>query len=158
MLRHIALSALALAATVGIAHADVYRWVDDKGEVHFSDTWVPGSTVIKSNKPRPPGAMEDNSASKSAEPNKVAASADRASQQLKDEANARAVKQDVAKTRDQQCKQAKERYEKSVQARRIYKSEKNGERDYMSDQEADTYRAQARKDVQDACGSVPPAQ
>ena len=34
--------------------ADVYRWVDDHGEAHYSDRWVPGSELIKSNKPHPP--------------------------------------------------------------------------------------------------------
>ena len=35
---------------------------------------------------------------------------------------AKAVKEDVAKVRDQQCKEAKDRYEKAIAARRIYKA------------------------------------
>jgi hypothetical protein len=42
-----------------------------------------------------------------------------------------------------------------VQSRRIYKTGADGSREYLPDADADAYRAQARKDVQDACGSVP---
>jgi hypothetical protein len=44
---------------------------------------------------------------------------------------------------------------KAVASRRVYKEGKDGERQYMSDTDADAYREQARKDVQQACGSVP---
>jgi gamma-glutamyl:cysteine ligase YbdK (ATP-grasp superfamily) len=157
MLRIIGIATLTLAAAIGVARADVYRWVDEHGEVHYSDVWVPGSQLIKTNKPRPVTTGTEG-AQKSSDTNKVAAAAKSASAQLKDESNARAVKQDVAKAREQQCKQAKERYEKAIQARRIYKTDKSGERDYMSDADAEAYRVQSRKDVQDACGSVPPSQ
>jgi hypothetical protein len=68
------------------------------------------------------------------------------------------VKQDVAKTRDAQCKQAKQRYQQAIEARRLYKTSKPGDTDrvYMSDAETDAYRAQARSEVIDACGSAPP--
>ena len=44
---------------------------------------------------------------------------------------------------------------KAIASRRVYKEGKDGERQYMTDAEADVYREQARKDVQQACGSVP---
>jgi len=53
MLRTVAISTFFLAGVVSVAQADVFRWVDDHGGVHYSDQWVPGSEVIKSNKPRP---------------------------------------------------------------------------------------------------------
>jgi hypothetical protein len=75
-----------------------------------------------------------------------------------DRANEEAVKQDVAKTRDAQCKQAKDRYQKAIDARRISKPSQPGDTDkvYMNDAETDAYRAQARSDVTLACGSAPP--
>ena len=65
------------------------------------------------------------------------------------------MQDDKARVRDAQCKFAKERYMRSIQSRRVYKEGKDGEREYMSDADADAYRAEARKDVQAACGSVP---
>jgi hypothetical protein len=75
-----------------------------------------------------------------------------------DRANEAAVKQDVAKVKDSQCKQAKERYQQAIDARRIYKPSQPGDTDrvFMSDAETDAYRAQARSDVTIACGSPPP--
>jgi Domain of unknown function (DUF4124) len=158
MLRPVALTTLIVAGLCGVAHADVYRWVDDKGEPHYSDRWVPGSELIKSNKPHP--VTPDSSAGGPQDQNKaVNNAAQSATDKIAQKANADAVKQDVAKTRDAQCKQAKQRYQQAIEARRLYKTSKPDDTDrvYMSDAETDAYRAQARAEVIDACGSPPPA-
>lgn len=146
MLRLVAITALVFAGLSPLARADVFRWVDKDGIVHYSDEWVAGSEVIHSvGKPRPEASAVAPSRSATAFNSPT----------TNDEDNARAVQQDVARARDAQCKYAKERYMKSIQSRRVYKQGKDGERDYMSDTEADAYREQARKDVQATCGSVP---
>ena len=152
MLRPVIFSALIAAGLSGVAHADVYRWVDEKGEAHYSDRWVPGSELIKSDKPHPQTPTPASSTPTSAAPqHPVTPSA-------ADRANEEAVKQDVAKVSASQCKQAKERYQQSIDARRIYKPTQPGDTDrvFMSDAETDAYRAQARSDVTTACGSPPP--
>jgi len=158
MLRPLAITTLLVAGICGVAHADVYRWVDDHGEPHYSDRWVPGSELIKSNKPHPQSADSgfDTGASNQGKPSNANQNA---SEQLAQQKNAAAVKQDVAKIRESQCKQAQERYQKAIEARRLYKAPKEGDTDrtYMSDEETDKYRAQARSDVIDACGSAPAA-
>ena len=153
MLRLVALTILIFAGAVSIARADVFRWVDEQGEVHYSDRWVPGSVLIKTNKPHP--TVEADAPQRGSEPSKVAAAGQRASGQLAQQATAQAVKQDVAKAREQQCKQAKERYEQAIQARHISKPTKDGEREYLSDAEANAYRVQAREAVKELCGSSP---
>lgn len=157
-LRLITISALLFAGAAGTASADVYRWVDEHGEAHYTDRWVPGSELIRSSKPHP-GAQgaEASHQSSSSEQKKVAAAGAQASAEAAQQAAARAMKQDVAKAREQQCKEAQERYTQAVQARRLYKSTKDGERDYMSDDEADAYRLKARNEVQEACGKPPAA-
>lgn len=152
MLRPVIVTALIAAGLSGVAHADVYRWVDEKGEPHYSDRWVPGSELIKSDKPHPQTPTPSSSTpTSSATQHPVAPSA-------ADRANAEAVKQDVAKVTASQCKQAKDRYQQAIDARRIYKPPQPGDTDrvYMSDAETDAYRAQARSDVTVACGSPPP--
>ncbi|MBV8803924.1 MAG: DUF4124 domain-containing protein, partial [Sinobacteraceae bacterium] len=41
MLRTWAISSLLFAGAVSVANADVFRWVDEHGGVHYSDQWVP---------------------------------------------------------------------------------------------------------------------
>jgi len=158
MLRNLAISTLLCAGVVSVAYADVFRWVDDHGGVHYSDQWVPGSEVIKSSsKSHPagsdsptPSAPKVSSAPSSATPDNAA----------------KAVKQDVAKVREQRCKDAKDRYDKAILARRIYKPGPDSDnskdpdhedRQYLSDADADAYRVKVRQDVQEFCGSPPAA-
>jgi hypothetical protein len=150
MLRPVIVTALIAAGISGVAHADVYRWVDDKGEAHYTDRWVPGSELIKSDKPRPQTPSSASTPTPAAQHPVAASTADRA--------NEAAVKQDVAKVKDSQCKQAKDRYQQAIDARRISKPAQPGDTDkvFMSDAETDAYRAQARSDVTVACGSPPP--
>jgi Domain of unknown function (DUF4124) len=148
------LTTLIFAGFCGVAHADVYRWVDDHGEPHYSDRWVPGSELIKSSKPRP--SVETPAAAQTQTRSPVP-SANQTEATKQEKANETAVKQDVAKTKEAQCKQAKDRYQKAIEARRIYKPGKDGEeRVYMSDEESDKYRLDARNDVTLTCGSPPP--
>jgi len=157
MLRSLTLTTLIVASLGSVAHADVYRWTDEKGEAHYSDRWVPGSELIKSSKPRP--TMDSPPPSAAAQSKAPVANANQAAADAKQQAAAAAaVKQDVAKTKEAQCKTAKERYQQAIDSRRIYKAPAKGDTDrvYMSDAETDAYRLQARNDVTLACGSPPP--
>jgi Domain of unknown function (DUF4124) len=151
MLRRVPFIALFLAGTCTLAQADVYRWVDEAGVPHYSDQWVPGSQVIKTAKLHP----RSESASRPSDQKSLTASNERVSAQLADQANARSVQQDVARTRDAQCKKAQQVYAAAITHRRVYKTDATGERNYLSDADIDAYRTQTRKEVQDACGSVP---
>jgi hypothetical protein len=151
-MRLLPLTALLLTGALGVARADVYRWIDELGVTHYSDQWVPGSVLIKTVKPHPAGA---DTASRSSEQKGLTAANNRISENLGDEANARATQQDMARIREVQCKAAKERYQKSLESRRLYRDDASGEREYLSDQAADAYREQARKAVLERCGSVP---
>ena len=152
MLRLLPITALVIAATLSVARADVYRWVDEKGEPHYSDQWVPGSTVIKTSKATRPGL---DSTARASDQKNLTALNNRAADQVADQANSKAVQQDVNQTRQAQCKAAQERYTKAIESRRVYKEGKDGTREYMSDADADAYREVARKDVLDRCGTVP---
>jgi hypothetical protein len=159
MLRTLAISSLLFAGGVSVANAaDVFRWVDDHGGVHYSDQWVPGSEVIKSSRPHSVSTSSD-----SPRPTPVAQKTanDHAASQSTQSAE-KAVKQDVAKIREQQCKDAKDRYDKAIVARRIYKpsegdkskdSDRPDDRQYLSDDDADAYRVKARQEMQDLCGN-----
>jgi hypothetical protein len=114
MSRLVPLAAIVLLGTLSVARADVYRWIDDKGVPHYSDQWVPGSTVIKTSKVRPDSDTLG-------QPRGPGNPADRANQVVADQSNAHAVQQDVAKSRDAQCKACSPRaarYPSSIRTRR----------------------------------------
>ncbi len=157
MLRNLAISTVLGVCAVSAAHADVYRWVDDHGGVHYSDQWVAGSEVIKATV-KPPSSSGNSSSSQTA----YSAPRSPAAPPSQDNAT-KAVKEDMAKVRDQQCKEAKDKYEKAIQARRIYKApapadkaakdtDRPDDRQYLSEEEADAYRVKARQEVSDFCG------
>ena len=146
MLRTLSMTLLMIAGGMATAEADVFRWVDDQGVPHYSDQWVPGSTIVKTDKAHPTVSSDQKS---------LTTTSNQISAQLNEQENARAMKDDMARVRDAQCKQAQDRYMKAIESRRVYKDSKSGEREYLSDAEADAYRETARKDVQLRCGSVP---
>jgi hypothetical protein len=150
LLRRLSVSALIIAGAFTLARADVYRWVDERGQSHYSDQWMPGSEVIKTSKP-----TRADSAARSADQRSLTASNNRIAAQLGDQDNSRAVQQDVASRHAALCKQSKESYQRAITSRRVYKEQADGERSYLSDADADAYREQLRKQVQDYCGSVP---
>src|SRR5215831_13531570 len=140
MLRRLSISALILTGAFTVAQADVYRWVDDKGQPHYSDQWMPGSEIIKTSKVHPPGS---DKAPRTADQKSLTASNTRISQQV------------VASRRAVLCKQSKDTYMRAITSRRVYKEGTEGERSYLSDADADAYRETLRKQVQEYCGSVP---
>jgi hypothetical protein len=144
--------ALVLTGAAAITHAaDVYRYVDAQGGVHYTDTWVPGSTLIKVD--HHVNNSASNAAAKSTAQNRTAIAGERASAEVARANDQRAVQADVAQAREQQCKQAQDNYDKAIHSRRIYKSSKDGEREYLNDTDADAYRLQLRTDMQAACGT-----
>lgn len=162
MLRIIFVGTVIMAAAATAAQADVFRWVDEHGSVHYSDQWVPGSQLIKTTHNRT--ASSSSSTSQRDAQQKLYIAGERASMQVAQDASERAVKQDVVKAREQQCKEAKDRYSKVIQARRIYKAQPAAdgqaakpaaepERQYLSDEEADNLRLQAHNEMVEACGS-----
>jgi len=152
MLRRLSITAMILAAALTLARADVYRWVDEHGQPHYSDQWMPGSEVIKTSKSHPPGA---ENAARATDQRTLSASNNRVATQLEERDNARAVQQDLASRRAVLCKQSKENYLRAISSRRVYHEGTGGERNYLSDTDADAYREQLRKQVQDQWGSVP---
>jgi hypothetical protein len=152
MLRRLSISALIITGAFTLARADVYRRVDDHGQPHYSDQWMPGSEIIKTSKAHPPGS---EAPSRAADQKNMTASNTKVSAQLSEQDNARAVQQDLASRHAVLCKQSKDSYTRAITSRRVYKEGTGGERTYLSDTDADAYREQLRKQVQDYCGSVP---
>lgn len=129
------------------ARADVYRWVDAGGEVHYSDRPREGAELVRMTSPRPPSPADEAPRRVASTPDATAAVDEQASREA-----ARAVAQDLAAKRAADCTDAKARYDKSLKARRIFRTLENGEREYLSDAEADQVRVANRAAMDAACG------
>jgi hypothetical protein len=143
------LLAASMAALLGAAHiarADViYQWTDAKGEVHYTDQWVPGAKVIRTESSR--GSATSASAMQGIHDESGAASG-----AIKGEQQAQAVQDDEAKARAARCTQDREEYQKLIESRRIFTTDKSGERHYLSDADADAARLKARQAMDADCG------
>jgi hypothetical protein len=158
-MRRAAAIALFTCLPLSAVMADVYRSVDAQGHVLYSDTPSPGAQLIKgvsSAQARSFTASASSSAHStpaSSDRKPVPRSDDQIKDQLAHEEAARAVANDVANSRADQCKKAQETYEKSIIARRIYNEDKNGERTYLSDADADQQRVNAKLAMDQVCKS-----
>ena len=94
MLRLVPITALILAGTFSVARADVFRWVDEKGVTALQRPVGPGLDGHQDQQQGAPtelGPIAPRSAAHSRERRDL--------RQLADQANARAVQQDVAKAK-----------------------------------------------------------
>ena len=142
MLRPVSISALILAGAFTLAQADVYRWVDEQGQPHYSDQWVPGSEVIKTVRTHPPGT---DASARTADRKSLTAANNQISAELQQQDNARATQQDLARSREARCRTVKDAYMRAIASRKVYKDEKDGTRTYLSDTDADAYRSVPRR-------------
>jgi opacity protein-like surface antigen len=150
MFRILSLALFLTGAALAAHAADVYRYVDAQGGVHYTDTWVPGSTVIHVNHVQKPA----EAASPTTHPpqNKTLSASDHAAAELTKQADEQTVHADVAKAQEDACKQAKDNYTKAIASRRIIKSGTGDQREYLSEADADAYRLQLHDNMLAACG------
>jgi hypothetical protein len=141
--------AILICLPLSAALADVFRSVDAQGHVQYSDTPTPGAELVRMTNGRVP--IRSAPVASTAKPNTVAQSGDQIHQQLEQEAAARAVQNDVAQTRADQCKKATDAYNASVQARRIYKTGADGQHEFLTDDEADKQRTTYKMQMDSAC-------
>jgi hypothetical protein len=137
---------LTLSAT---ASAEVYRWVDGQGRVHYSDRPAENSQLVSvRSRPSSPEAIAERTGQ---EAEQRAQSAARETEQRNEQATANAVQKDVNASREEQCKKAQEAYKTAVESQRLYREGKNGEREYLTDAEITEARVNGRKAVDQLC-------
>jgi hypothetical protein len=140
------------------ADADVYKWVDTQGHVHYSDLPPPGDAKLLSVESgagthrgeRPPAPAPTAAPPPAPVPIPLPPGTPKEMARLK-----QSVDTDVASTRAAQCKAAQERYQGYVNSRRIFREGANKERVYLSDAEADAERVNARREVEELCAHAP---
>lgn len=141
----LAASMATLMGAIGVARADtVYEWTDAKGQVHYTDQWVPGAKVVRTDTGHNPSAAGATPGTQS--------QSDAASQDIKQQQDEQAEQQDEAKVRATRCTADKTEYQRLLQSRRLYTTDKNGDKQYLSDADADAARLKARQAMEADCG------
>jgi hypothetical protein len=142
------LIACGLAATA--AHADVYKYTDDKGNPLYTDKphTLPAQRLDVKTQKTDVVAVQ---ARQEAELKRMQ-DADKARQ--KGAASASDQKQGAelsAKDKAERCTKARERYDSYMNSQRLYEQLPNSERRYLSDAELDAARASAKASMDTLC-------
>ncbi len=150
------LCSMLVASGAFVATADVYRWVDANGSVHYSDVPNQGAVLIRGTSKTVPQPRNESYASQNsadAQRDRQAGIDGAISDRLSAENTARSVQDDIVKKRAEQCKEATKRYDTAITSRRLYRTGTNGERIYYTDAEIDKARVLARTERDTACGA-----
>lgn len=125
------------------ANADIYKWVDENGNVHYGDKPAPEYT--KSTQ-----VVRHTSGQRSA----FNASDSRTITSQREKIEPKEASQDKKEGEDAQsyyCEQARDIYRSYVDAPRLYRTGKDGQREYLSDDEMAATIANARATVAEWC-------
>lgn len=140
-MRHLLCCALLLP---GLAAAEIYRWTDAEGRVHFSERPAAGAEQVEVK----PQVVERDDATRERE-----ARTERffeARRQEQEKASAQALEQRAK--REQECRQLRQNLAQFQGGGIFYREGPNGERIYYSDSEVDATRRQLSSKLAERCG------
>ena len=143
------LVALLLSVT---AQAEVYRWVDDNGRVHFSDQAPVGGqaeTLAMPKEKELQGATDLSEFERLQRQKKLVKMLEE-ERLAKQEKRAQVAK--AAEEREKYCTKFKNRLKYLDQYTHFYDEKDDGTREYMTEEEADAYRAGLKQKYQEECG------
>ena len=134
--------------------ADVYRWVDEKGQVHYGDKSPKGGEIEKVKMPtvkvRSTEAQpsELNEAERRQRQKRII---ETLSTERKAREDARKKKQDEKAEKQAKCEELRIRLAESKSVNVYYRRNEQGERVFISDKERKEMDAKAEKKYQDNC-------
>jgi hypothetical protein len=154
MLRTVLLGLLMAGLAAGAAAESIYKWVDGRGQVYYTDlpprqpdakvlavyersliTDENGEPIQQEAEPPPPA---EPPAASSGEPPAPAATV-------------AAVQADLSEARTRLCKEAQDRYKLYIESQRLFRQDADGQRQYLSDAELAEARVRARQAVDEYC-------
>ena len=134
----------------GFANAnEIYKWTDDDGNVHYTDTPVSEPSQLVNIQSRPTNAKQVAQQTAAVQTQQET-SAERKEARAEAETERLQV---AAQTQDraEKCNMYKQRLSRFVQSRRLYKEDENGERVYLDDGETQAAREKTQQQVQEFC-------
>jgi len=136
MIRYVA---LALFLFIPPAWADLYKWTDENGKVHYSDQPPPGDVKQSESIKQPKSAAAQDAPANAAAKPKTAADLDMEFRKRRveaAEAEAKAQKEaEAAEEKKRNCQRATAQVASLERGGRITRPGPNGEQTYMSDDE-----------------------
>jgi hypothetical protein len=132
---------------VGPVHAGIYKWVDEHGRVHYSDTPRENATAVTVD-PAPAGAPAANSGERLRAQQQYLQARERERSRKKQE---QAIEKQQARSRERRCNRARDRLRRLTRASGLYRLGKDGEREFLSHSERAAAEQRARKDVDKWC-------
>ena len=132
----------------GLAHAEVYRWVDREGRVQYSDHPPPGVDAKKVGA-KPAVGTQAPAAAKGYQEQDQEFRKRRVEEQEKAKKDAAAEQQ--AKTRLKNCSDAQAQLASLQNGGRFTRTNEKGEREYLDDKAISAATADATKSVADWC-------
>jgi hypothetical protein len=144
---------ICLLAVIGFtAQAEIYKWTDAQGRVHYGDR--PGGDNAQAMPvapaPEATGQTAVESAAQRAQRRQRMLDIYREERAEKEAAREQA-RQELNKTKEN-CRRARLEYDRFSKSRLIYDYEDNGERRYLSDKEREGYVESLRQAVERWCG------
>ncbi len=144
-----------LALAAGAAPAvTVYKWVDERGRVHFSDQ--PRGHAVESVQVRTGGRYVEEPPPAEPAPKKAeeqaAAAGDGRQQAALSPAEARKAERERRKQRRKNCALARENLARNERISRMYRVDESGARIWLTEAEREAVLEKARRDVKHWCG------
>jgi len=142
---------LALTLTLAsAASADVYRFVDSKGNVQYTakPALLPAEKLAVQSRATDAAEVDAGAAAERARTTTADAARQQAAAARADQNKANQL---TATAKAEQCVKARERNEAYSTSKRLYETLPDGERRYLTDAELDEARAQAEKAVAEMC-------
>ena len=133
-----------------LSHAEIYRWTDENGKVHFSDKPA-GNKVEKLNikeKPTLPDARQSREDRKRKTQQYLRARKEERAEIEKQEKE----KKRLAQEKKDKCGEAKYEYREIIEAGAVYFRNKDGTRDYLGEDRRAAEELRAKKEVKKWCG------
>jgi hypothetical protein len=138
---------------VSSAQAEVYRWVDEKGQVHFSDQVPEQGQAEALDLPESEKQAPTQSDAAFAEEQRLRQQ--RVTQVLEEERlakeKAKAEKQAKIEERKKQCAKFSTRLSYYQPGTQFYEENEDGTRTYMSGEESDKYLEELKKKYEENC-------
>lgn len=134
---------LITALLPGLAAAEIYRWTDEQGRVHFGQRPVAGAEVVEVR----PQVVERDAHTRERE-----ARSQRFNQAREEERQQAAAQ--AAQRREQragECRELRQRMAQLPEGYSYYREGANGARIYYSDDELDAARRQLRERIAERC-------
>jgi hypothetical protein len=134
----------------GTAAADVYKYKDEKGNIHYTDKppELPAERLNVQSQRTDVVAVQERS---QADQQRAAAASQQRDQARDQAADQKAAAELSAKDKAERCVKARERYDMYMNTQKLYEKGEDGERRYLSSEELDAARASAKTSMEVLC-------